>query len=181
MMGEQLGVEERRDIRMFAFAVANGNLLCHLLDDDELEPDYLAAIRCEPSLFTGLFTAFLNEEIDPERWLLKRLCDPLAEVSPLPTLRADAPRWMETVISFAGALAEDRLEGVPEPSRLLYYNGGSPLEMVFAVFTNLLEVDLHGQPLRTTYARSRGAEMARWLLERTPPEVPFSQEETSLV
>ena len=180
-MGEQLGVEERRDIRMFAFAVANGNLLCHLLDDDELEPDYLAAIQREPSLLAALFTAFLSEEIDPERWLLEQLRDPFGAPSLLPTLRADAPRWMETVISFADALAEDRLEGVPEPSRLIYCGGGSPLERVFAVFTNLLEVDPHGQPLRPTHARSRAAEMALWLLERTPPAVPFSPEETLLV
>ena len=88
---------------------------------------------------------------------------------------------MGVVVAFADALAEDRLERVPAPSRLLHLNGGSPLEMVFAVLTNVLNIDAQGRPLNTAEAWRRAVEMACWLLDRSQPATPFSRQETVLV
>ena len=177
----QLSIDDRNGVRMFAFAVANTNLLCHLLSDDELEPDYLDAIRREPPLLAALFACHLDEAPDPEHWLLERLRAPASDADSLPVLPPDAPGWMGVVVAFADALAEDRLEGVPVPSRLLHLNGGSPLEMVFAVLTNVLDIDAQGLPRNTAQAWHRAAEMVSWLLDQAAPSVPFSDEETALV
>ena len=166
---------------MFAFSIANTNLLCHLLEDEEAEPDYLDAIRREPALLAALFSAHLNEALDPELWLLQRLRAPVSDALPVPRLRLDTPGWMAVVVWFADALARDSLEPVPSPSRLLHLNGGSPLEMVFAVLTTVLDIDAQGRPLNTAQAWRRAAEMAHWLLDRAAPTMPFTAAETVLV
>ena len=67
------------------------------------------------------------------------------------------PKWNPRVLfrspahssGVADALAEDRLERVPAPSRLLHRNGGSPLEMVFAVLANAFNIALTGDSSRS--------------------------------
>jgi hypothetical protein len=96
-----LSIDHRNGIWMFAFAVANTNLL----GDDEAEPAEPDASSREPPLLTALLAAVLTE--DPEARLLERLRVIVLDAHPLPMLRPDAPGGMGVVVAFA----EERLEG----------------------------------------------------------------------
>ncbi|MFI1279226.1 hypothetical protein ACH4U5_00365 [Streptomyces sp. NPDC020858] len=78
-----------------------------------------------------------------------------------------------------GTLDVDLLEGIDYRAHLLEF--GSDLEMVFAIFANVLEVDDHGQTLNDGDAQYRAAQ---WIRERCDPgyqvEPPFEAWETEL-
>lgn len=178
-----LPTAERSGIRHFAFSIANTNFLAHLLDGED-EPDVLAALQQQPALLSGLFICFFNEEWggeDCEAWLLKQLQNEMKTMTDMPTLDVNAPKWMSTVVRFADALATDTLHGVDHASRLLHCNGGSPIEMVFAVLTNVLIINGRGEPQNEDVAWRRASEMAMWLLDHNPPATPFTADETALV
>ncbi|WP_455357378.1 DUF7677 family protein [Streptomyces sp. SYSU K217416] len=77
-----------------------------------------------------------------------------------------------------GTLDIDLLDGFDYWSELQF---GSDLEMVFAIFTNVLEVDEHGQTLNDGDAQYRAAQ---WVRRRCDPsyqvEPPFEAWETEL-
>ena len=181
--GQPIDEDTRSALRFFAYWIANMTLIINLIPDDAEEPDYLAAIADEPALLGQLFAAHLAEEFggeDAAAWLLARMTAP--EPPPVPCLPPEAPGWMQVVVEFADDLAHDRLEGCPQPSRLLFCNGGSPLEAVFAVLGNVLRIDGAGQPLNAARARERAAELARvWLEPGYRPAEPFRRAETELV
>ena len=180
---QQISEDDRSALRFFAYWIANTTLIINLIEEGEEEPDYLDAIREEPALLRALFAAHLAEDFggeDASEWLLAHLREPTA-AAPLPDLPAEAPGWMTVVVDFADALARDRLPECPEASRLLHCNGGSPLEQVFAVLTNVLRVDEDGAPLNAAHARQRAGQMAARLLDDRRPEIAFTRDETELV
>lgn len=78
-----------------------------------------------------------------------------------------------------GTLDVDLLDGIDYRAHLLTF--GSDLEMVFAIFSNVLEVDDHGQTLNDGDAQYRAAQ---WIRRRCDPgyqvEPPFEAWETEL-
>lgn len=78
-----------------------------------------------------------------------------------------------------GTLDVDLLEGIDYRAHLLEF--GSDLEMVFAIFANVLEVDADGNTLNNGVAQDRAAE---WIRHRFDPtyrvEPPFEPWETEL-
>ncbi|MET9463964.1 hypothetical protein ABZY44_03895 [Streptomyces sp. NPDC006544] len=78
-----------------------------------------------------------------------------------------------------GTLDVDLLDGIDYRAHLLAF--GSDLEMVFAVFSNVLEVDEHGQTLNDGDAQYRAAQ---WIRRRCDPayavQPPFAAWETEL-
>ncbi|WP_234319216.1 DUF7677 family protein [Streptomyces sp. NRRL S-237] len=78
-----------------------------------------------------------------------------------------------------GTLDVELLEGIDYREHLFTY--GSDLEMVIAVFTNVLEVDDHGRTLNDGDAQYRAAQ---WIRGRCDPEYrvepPFEAWETEL-
>ncbi|WP_411104825.1 hypothetical protein [Streptomyces sp. cmx-4-9] len=78
-----------------------------------------------------------------------------------------------------GTLDGELLDGIDYRARLFVY--GSDLEMVFAVFANVLEVDEQGQTVNDGEAQHRAAQ---WIRQRCDPayrvEPPFAPWETEL-
>ncbi|GGY06846.1 DUF7677 family protein [Streptomyces hiroshimensis] len=78
-----------------------------------------------------------------------------------------------------GTLDLELLDGIDYRARLL--ESGSDLEMVFAIFTNVLEVDDQGQTVNDGDAQYRAAQ---WIRRRCDPdyqvEPPFEPWETEL-
>jgi hypothetical protein len=78
-----------------------------------------------------------------------------------------------------GTLDVDLLDGIEYRAHLLQF--GSDLEMVFAIFANVLEVDEHGQTLNHGEAQYRAAQWVRRVCDRDyPVEPPFEAWETEL-
>ncbi|MFJ3661755.1 hypothetical protein ACIPPM_14985 [Streptomyces sp. NPDC090119] len=78
-----------------------------------------------------------------------------------------------------GTLDEDLLDGIDYRAHLLQF--GSDLEMIFAIYTNVLEIDEHGETLNDGDAQYR---VAQWIRKCHDPgyqvEPPFEAWETEL-
>ncbi|OKH91356.1 hypothetical protein AB852_31235 [Streptomyces uncialis] len=78
-----------------------------------------------------------------------------------------------------GTLEVELLDGIDYRAHLLVF--GSDLEMIFAIFCNVLEVDEHGHTLNYGDAEYRAAQ---WVRRRCDPayqvEPPFEAWETEL-
>lgn len=78
-----------------------------------------------------------------------------------------------------GTVDVDLLDGIDYRPALMQY--GSPLEMVFTIFTNLLEIDESGQVTNAGDATFRAAQWIRRYCDPTyKVDPPFAKWETEL-
>jgi hypothetical protein len=78
-----------------------------------------------------------------------------------------------------GTIDVDLLEGIDYRPALMEY--GSPLEMVFAIFTNILEIDEEGSVTNIGLAQERAAQWIRGYCDPSYHiEPPFEPWETEL-
>ncbi len=204
MPDRELPPSLRTDLRFFAFYVGNGTVM--LPDVAGVELDYLDALGSRGPLLGGVFAVWANvtvlegSDVLPGRlpqtraaaWLRQQIepdyvVDPPFDPRELAADGAGAG-WAAEVIRFARDLGE----GTLEPSILgdldyvpaltgAGYGAGSELEMLFAIFGNVLRVDEDGCVTNAAHARLRAAQHVRTMVDDDyRPEPSFTEDETAL-
>ena len=180
-------VDDRGYLRFFAFWLANGTLIVNVGDDD---PPYDELLGLPGPALGELFTVMMAQDhlptADAQAWLYTWATT--GEKPPVPALPPEAPPWKQVVVDFATALGERSLDAdllalVAEEDLqgLLMDWGGSPLERVFAVLANCLELGPDGAVLNAPWALRR-ATLAVVLAATDAPEAtpPFEEWEGTL-
>jgi len=180
---KHLSTEFCSDLRFFAFFVANGSLFGSL---DRFGFEYIPSLLAKDNVFGQMFAVFVNvwkpcpitdratravqlvPQYRAEQYLMNHI-DPTYEVVPdfdwweLEIDKSEFP-WKRCIKEFSVALGNGMLE--PELLRDIDYvpglfSCGSTLEAVYAVFANVLTVDVHGNPTNTDRAYYRAAQCVR--------------------
>ncbi len=181
-------VDDRAALRFFAFWLANGTLTINL---DGGEADY-SVLLGPPGLALGeLFEHYLAEDhvegADACAWVRDWAVSGVKP--PAVRLPDSAPAWKRVVVDFARDLGLRRLapDLLGEASEedwqgLLFEWGGSPLEGVFAVLANCMELDGSGEVVDAGWATRRACWRLAWFmrddLKGTTP--PLEEWETTL-
>ena len=196
-MPDKISRDERASLRFFAFYIGNGTLFLPGEPDDD-EVDYLEAL-VEPGprlgqlvcVYAHANAAYLRGEPygSPSRraarWFRQTfrpdqpLDPPVAAHELVPGCGVD---WLDAVARFAVDLGEGRLEPAlladhPYVSALTCdgTGAGSVLELIFAIFANVLA--LTGDEQR---ARRRTAQHIRHFVDDDYPDPGISEEESTL-
>lgn len=186
----KLDDDNRNFIMKYAFSVANGN---HILQHSEEEyRDYLLKNKeIIPMLFSLNFTVDNWGDEDEryfesyeEQWLAKKVDPELKctlEFSEEYFNIDNLLLWQKTIIEFTKKLISFDVEGKPVIERLL--DTGTPLEMIYAVIANVMEVDdKNGEVLNREHAINRAFEMVKVLkIEGYKPDIPFEKWETEII
>lgn len=170
-------------VRFHAYHIANTTFIINVGDDD---PDYDAFVGPPGPTLGDLFSMEFTPGASPERWLYDWVQTGVRP--PVPPLPDDVPGWQAAVVRFAsdlGArrLAPDLLWQIPEDDLhgLIVKRGGSPLEMVFAVLVNAMEINPQGAPVDEPWARRRAAvALCRQCGVSCGDEPPLTEWETAL-
>lgn len=180
----RLSHDVRAALRFFAYYLGNGTLLTPAVADIDL--DYSEALTGRADAIGQVFAVFLNVlreagECANEwnarhraaQWL-RHLCEPEYIVEPplaeweLTLRRADEP-WKQEAKDFAlalgrGELAPELLAGCDYMSLLV--DGGSLLERIVTVWSNVLCLDEENRALNAASARYRAAQYLKWSCDR---------------
>ena len=170
-------------VRFHAFYIANTTFIINVGDDD---PDYDEFVGPPGPTLGALFSMEFTPGARPTRWLYDWVKTGVR--GPVPPLPDDVPGWQAAVVRFATDLGERRLEPdllgeIPEDDLygLLTEWGGSPLEMVFTVLMNAMEIDERGDPVDEQWARRRAAvAICRQCEVSHGEEPPLAEWETTL-
>lgn len=146
-------------VRFHAFYIANSTFIINIGDSN---PDYEDFVGPPGPTLGVLFSMEFTPGANPAQWLYDWVTTGRhRQVPPLP---GDVLGWQAAVVRFARDLGERRLEPdllkqIPEEDLhgLIATWGGSPLEMVFTVFLNTMELDEKGDPVDEAWARRRAA------------------------
>lgn len=200
MTTQKLSEDFRADLRYFAFYIGNGSL-----EPADSSVDYIPYDAClnQPGPLLGeLFAVYLNTYQAQLNGLTKQ--DPQQRAAQflaqqcLPHYTASLPlaSWelmgsdgsatsIDTIKSFAaalshGAMASEILANLNYHESLVEY--GSFLEMIFAIFANVLELDADGRVVNTAYAQRRAAQYIRQYCDPAYQVIPpFAAWETELL
>ncbi|HYW72050.1 MAG TPA: hypothetical protein VE961_13515 [Pyrinomonadaceae bacterium] len=202
---KHLSVEFRSDLRYFAFFVANRSLFASGLWN-RYGFEYTPSLLAKNNVFGQLFSVFvnvwqpvplaeratlappLNPNYRAEQYLMSHV-DPNYHVVPefepreVDIGRSELP-WKQCVKEFSITLGNGNLE--PELLGDIDYlprlfDFGSNLEAVYAVFSNVLMIDTHGNPTNTNRAYFRAAQcVRRWCVPGYEEEPPFQAWEVEL-
>lgn len=87
---------------------------------------------------------------------------------------------LRTFAFFLASGSHDMLEDVEYLD--LFGEEPSAIEMVFAIFANVIEMDEEGQVLNCRYAQKRATDYLKWYIDskKYPVEPPFEEWETEL-
>jgi len=170
-------------VRFHAFFIANTTFIINVADGD---PDYGHLVGPPGPTLGALFSMEFTPGASPSRWLNDWI--KTGTRAPAPPMPADAPGWQAAVVRFATDLGERRLEPdllgrIPEEDLhgLLVEWGGSPLEMVFTVLLNSMEIDEQGEPVDEQWARRRASvAICRQCEAECSGEPPLTEWETAL-
>ena len=204
-MSKHLSSEVRSQVRLFAFFVGNASMLDDLYDDDFDALAYSSLFTRRDNTLGDLFAIYLNVlaadtegNLRPhgaerageraQQWL-RHAYDPRYTIEPpveaweLFPDTTDVP-WKQPIKNFArdlgrGAVAPDLLAGID----LLPYltDGGTWLERLFAIFTNVLLIDGDGHALNAAWAARRAVSYIRCVDDPTYGlDRPFEQWELEL-
>ena len=204
-MNCHLTTEFRSDLRFFAFFVANGSLFADSFWN-RYGFEYITFLIENKSILGQLFSIFVNvwqprciaerakldfrndPQFRAEQYLMNQI-DSGYEVTPQfepweLVVSGSEISWKECVNEFSMSLAVGRLEpsvlgGSDYVSGL--FNCGSTLEAIFAVFSNVLLIDEHGNPTNKERAYFRAAQCTKqWCVPGYEVEPQFEGWETEL-
>lgn len=184
--GRLLGRDVRSDLRHFAFVVCNRTLYAGYTDIDIDDLDYSGLLLRRDDTVGQLFAIYLNvlstdregnmpssagskAKYPASQWL-RHACDPGYEIVPplepgeMSLDTADFER-KQAIKDFArlfgrGTLAPEVLQSI-DYIETFGGEGGSYLEMIFAIFSNVLRIDDEGRPLNALWATRRAAMYVR--------------------
>lgn len=197
MRADQINIDLRSDIRYFAFLVGNGSLL-----PDDIDFDYEAYLMRKDDALGCVFAVYLNNlharlswggDHNPShraaQWLMHYCVTDYHVAPPFEPWELQGNKStgdaFDAVKLFALLLGQCALEpGILDGVDYIPYlfNGGSFLESIFAVFTNVSRVNSEGHVLNATQAQRRAAQYIRQCIDKYYHAVPlFDQWELELV
>lgn len=177
---KQLEIDEIQEIGKYIFSVCNGN---HILRYSEEE--YRNYLKENPSAICQMFIYYfvsanwgyddprMFENYD-EQWLAVKIDSGFSSDLQFDLDDFDYERllpYQKAVIDFTEIIIP-----VIKLKWDHWFKTGTPLEMVYSVFANNLNVDSNGNVLNKEHAISRGMDMIRCCLDdQYKPQVPFEK------